>query len=206
MRSVVIITLLFILASCTAGPVFVAKNEQEAVRSTYQDPKLLDLYSKNRETLSSIYQRVQLSNVDAYPNGIGFTGLSDAAGKKYYYLLVDVRPRDITFGESQTTPKERFSEVFNRHFQKNLRLVSEQDLRKTGVDGLAFAVHWPVRDLSQCDTHGGFLEYITAYIPKADFMRFRNGQISFEETIDRAEVLASLNRKNAQPIKVVQGE
>jgi hypothetical protein len=195
--------LAFLLASCS-GPVFVAKNEQEGIRASYQDPRLAELSTRNRATLSDIYRRYQLANVDIYPNGIGFTALSDSEGIKHYYLLVDVRPRDITFGWGVTKPAERFSEVFNRDLQKNLRLMRAEDLRKTGVDGLAFGVHWPVRDLSQCDKYGGFLEYVMLYIPKTDFDSFMNGESTFAEMTNKAEIFVSQERKGPEAIKVVQ--
>jgi hypothetical protein len=192
------------LASCAAGPVYIAKTEQEGIRSSYQDPKLTQLTVANQDTLSDIYRRFQLANIDVYPNGIGFTALAGDNGRKSYYLLVDVRPRDITFGEEHTTPDQRFNEVFSNHFQKNLRFIRTQDLQKTGVDGLAFAVHWPVRDLSQCDTHGGFLEYVMVYVLKADFASYASGEETFPETLRKAEILRSLNRKGPEPVQVSQ--
>jgi hypothetical protein len=192
------------LASCAAGPVFIAKTEQEGIRSSYQDPKLSQLAVANRDTLSDIYQRFQLAKIDVYPNGIGFTALTGDNGRKFYYLLVDVRPRDITFGEEHTTPDERFGEVFSNHFQKDLHFIHTQDLQKTGVDGLAFAVHWPVRDLSQCDSYGGFLEYVTVYVPKADYASYASGEMTFPEMLRKAEVFRSLNRKGPEPVQVSQ--
>ena len=73
------------------------------------------------------------------------------------------------FGEVQTKPKERFAEVFEHHFENNLRYLKAEDVRMDGVDGLAFGVYWPVRDLSQCDKYGGFLEYMIVYFHKDDF-------------------------------------
>ncbi len=204
MKVLLVLSSLFCLLISCSGPVFVAKNEQEGIRASYQDPKLTELSAKNRDALADIYRRYQLAGVDVYPNGIGFSALSDRNGRTYYYLLVDVRPRDITFGEGVTNSTKRFSEVFNRHLEKNLRFVREEDLRKTGADGLAFAVHWPVRDLSQCDKYGGFLEYVMLYVSKGDFSSFMNGESTFAEMTDRAEVYTSLDRKSPEAIKVVQ--
>jgi hypothetical protein len=195
MKRLMLPLVLLLLVSCTAGPVFVAKTENEGVRTSYRDPKLDELASQNRAALTAIYQRYELANVDVYPNGIGFTALTDDKGKTHYYLLVDVRPRDISFGQDETTPKERFNEVFQHHLEKNLRLVKEEDLGMNGVEGLAFAVHWPVRNLSWCDSHGGFLEYTMIHIPKADFVNLARGNESFSKATADAEIIACLNMK-----------
>lgn len=207
MKALLLLFFLCFLISCS-GPVFIARNELEGVRTSYQDPKLRELSARNQEMLRDIYRRYQLAGVDVYPNGIGFSALSDGAGKTYYYLLVDVRPRDITFGfgEGQPTPNQRFSEVFNYHIEKNLRYIREQDIQRSGVDGLAFAVHWPVRDFSQCDKYGGFLEYIMVYFSKTDFLSYTDGDDTFAETIRKAEVLASLDRRKAEAIRVIREE
>lgn len=206
MKRLVLAFVLCFLISCTAGPVFIAKNEDEGIRSSYQDRKLNELTSQNQEKLRDIYRRYQLAKVDVYPQGIGFTTLSDDQGKRHYYLLVDVRPRDISFGMGQTKPKERLSEVIQHQFEKNLRLVKEGDMNMSGIDGLAFTVHWPVRDLSQCDSHGGFLEYAMVYFRKGDFARLMQGETSFTNTIKNAEVITSLEMKEAKAVKVVDGQ
>lgn len=189
------------LVSCS-GPVYLAKTEQEAIRTSYQDPKLNQLAVANRDTLVDIYRRYQLANIDVYPDGIGFTALKGDDGRTFYYLLADVRPRDITFGEEHTKPDQRFNEVFSNHFQKNMRYIRSQDLQKTGVDGLAFAVHWPVRDLSQCDSYGGFLEYVMVYVLKADYASYANGEEPFTEMLRKTEIFRSLNRKGPEPVQV----
>ena len=130
---------------------------------------------------------------------------SGPGGQKYYYPLVQVRPRNIMFGEVQTKPQERFAEVYERHFEKNLRLMKVGDL-KDGVDGLAFGVYWPVRDLSQCDSHGGFLEYTLIYFSKADFIDLAAKNISLNEAVENAEVVTSLGRKPAKNIKINEVE
>jgi hypothetical protein len=206
MKRLMLAFVLCFLVSCTTGPVFIAKNESEGIRTSYEDPKLNELASQNRAGLKAIYHRYELANIDVYPNGIGFVALSDDQGKKHYYLLVDVRPRDITFGEGQTKPKERFNEVFQRHFEKNLRFVREEDVGMNGVEGLAFAVHWPVRDLSQCDSHGGFLEYAMIYFPKADFVSLVRGETSFTKATADAEIVTSLGMKPPTAIRVVESK
>ena len=75
-----------------------------------------------------------------------------------------------------------------------------------GVEGLAFAVHWPVRDLSQCDSHGGFLEYAMIYFPKADFMSLVHGERSFSDAVADAEVFTSLGMKKPTAIRLIQNQ
>jgi hypothetical protein len=204
MKTLLLAFSLCLLVSCTAGPVYVAKNENDGIRTSYQDQKLDGLAARNHSGLKAIYERYQQARIDVYPNGIGFTELSDTAGKRHYYLLVDVRPRDITFGMGQTKAQDRFTEVYRHHFESNLRYVKEQDLGMEGVEGLAFAVHWPVRDLSQCDSHGGFLEYIMIYLPKGDFLRLVRGEASFSDLAKNAEVVTSLDMKKADSVRIVE--
>ncbi len=108
------------------------------------------------------------------------------------------------FGEVQTKPKERFGEVFERHFENNLRYLKADDVRKEGIDGLAFGVYWPVRDLSQCDTYGGFLEYTIIYFHKDDFLNLIEKRTTFSEAVDNAEVVTSLARAPAKSVKVTE--
>jgi len=204
MKTLLLAFSLCLLVSCTAGPVYVAKNENDGIRTSYQDQKLDALAARNQSGLKAIYERYQQARIDVYPNGIGFTELSDKSGGRHYYLLVDVRPRDITFGMGQTKSQERFAEVYRHHFESNLRYVKEQDLGMDGVEGLAFAVHWPVRDLSQCDSHGGFLEYIMIYLPKGDFLRLVRGEASFSDLAKNAEVVTSLDMKKADSVRIVE--
>jgi len=191
------------LASC-AGPVYVAKTQDEAVRKSYDDPGLSRLSATYQPALDSIYDRYQAAGIDTYPQGLGFTVVSDEEGAKHSYLLVEVRPRDIMFGEVQTKPQERFSEVFDHHLEQNLRYMRAEDVdRMQGVDGLAFGVFWPVRDLSQCDKYGGFIEYMIVYLPKTDVDDYLAGSISLAEAVRTAEVVTSLNRKPAESVHVV---
>ena len=72
-----------------------------------------------------------------------------------------------------------------------------------GVEGVAFAVHWPVRDLSQCDSHGGFLEYAMIYFPKADFLSLVHGKKSFSDTLKDTEIITSLGMKQPSAIRMI---
>lgn len=205
MKTLIAIFVLFLLVSCS-GPVLVAKTENEGLKSSYQDPKLTALSRQYQGTLRDIYQRYQRAKVDIYPAGIGFTILSDEQGKKYYYLLVQVRPQDVSFDEGKTTPEARFSEVFERQFEKNLKYMSKQDVQPDNIDGLAFGVYWPVRDLTQCDKYGGFLEYAIIYFKKADFVDMLNGEISFSEAVKYAQVVTSLGLKNPDSVNVIEAD
>ncbi len=107
------------------------------------------------------------------------------------------------FGEVQTKPRDRFVEVYKHQFEKNLRLMKPGDLQD-GVEGLAFGVYWPVRDLSQCNTYGGFLEYTIIYFPKTDFIDLSAENITLTEAVENAEIVTSLDRKPAISIKITE--
>ena len=203
--AVIFVLFLCVLVSCS-GPVLVAKNESEGIRASYQDPALSALSARYRLALNDIYRRYQSAGIDVYPDGIGFVSVSGSKGEKLHYLLVQVRPRDIMFGEVQTKPTARFSEVFEHHFENNLRYLKAGDVRMHGVDGVAFGVYWPVRDLSQCDSHGGFLEYMIVYFHKDDFVSLIEKQTTLSEAVDNAEVVTSLARKPARSVKVTEVE
>ncbi len=194
-----------VLVSCS-GPVYIAKSQNEGIKTSYVDPALSDLSAKYRPVLDKIYARYQSAGVDVYPNGIGFATLSDLEGKKLHYLMVQVRPRNIMFGEVQTKPDERFSEVFKHHFEKNLRYLKAEDVSMDGVDGVAFGVYWPVRDLSQCDKNGGFIEYTIAYFSKSAFIDLAEQRATLSETIADAEVITSLGKQPAKEVTVKEME
>ena len=203
--AVIFVLFLCVLVSCS-GPVLVAKNESEGIRASYQDPALSALSARYRLALNDIYRRYQSAGIDVYPDGIGFVSVSGSKGEKLHYLLVQVRPRDIMFGEMQTNPKERFAEVFEHHFERNLRHLKADDVRMDGVDGVAFGVYWPVRDLSQCDEYGGFVEYTIIYFHRDDFVGLAENRMTLSEAVDNAQVVTSLDRKPAKTVKVTEAE
>jgi hypothetical protein len=132
---------------------------------------------------------------------------TDDQGKTLHYLLVEVRPDKIsTIGEVQSKPAGRFSEVFEHHFEKNLRHLKAEDVRMDGVDGLAFGVYWPVRDLSKCGDYGGFIEYMTIYFHKDDFVSLIEKRTTLSEAVENAEVVTSLDRKPAKSVRVTEVE
>jgi predicted small lipoprotein YifL len=203
MRTIIVAACLLCLAACGQGPIYVAKNVNDGLKQTYEDPGTGKLAAQHQPVLQDIYQRFQAAQIDMYPGGLGFTTLTDGrTNTLYHYLLVQVRPRNITFGMLQTKPEQRFSEVFGRDFEKNLRYIRPADLKDEDVEGLAFAVHWPVRDLSQCDTYGGFVEYILMYISKPDALQLFNNQMTFSEIADKSEIVTSLDGKAPVAVKV----
>jgi hypothetical protein len=202
MKTVLIVFIFFLLASCASGPVYIAKTEQEGLKTSYPDARLTDLSREHHAILKDIYQRLQRAKVDVYPGGIGFTTLTDEHGKKLNYLLVQVRPQDITFAEGKTTPQVRFGEVFERHFEKHLKRITKMDLAPDNIDGLAFGIYWPVRDLTQCDTYGGFLEYTIMYLKEAEFIDLMNGEITFSEAAKDAEIVTSLGLQKPDYVTV----
>jgi hypothetical protein len=207
MKTIIVAACLLCLVACGQGPIYVAKNVNEGLKPSYEDPGTAKLAAQHQPVLHDIYQRFQASQVDIYPGGLGFTTLTDGrTNTLYHYLMVQVRPRNITFGVMQTKPNQRFGEVFGHHFADNLRYIKPDDLKDEDVEGLAFAVHWPVRDLSQCDTYGGFVEYIMMYFHKPDVLQFLNDQINFSELADRAEIITSLEGKAPEPVKVKEIE
>ncbi len=203
MKAIITVVCLLCLAACGQGPIYIAKNVNEGLKPSYEDPGTRQLAAQHQAVLHDIYQRYQAAHIDTYPGGLGFTTLTDSKTKTlYHYLMVQVRPRNITFGMLQTKPNQRFGEVFERHFANNLRYIRPDDLKDEDVEGLAFAVHWPVRDLSQCDTYGGYVEYIMMYLTKPDVLQFFNNQITFSELADKAEIFTSLEGKDPVAVKV----
>jgi hypothetical protein len=191
-----------LLLSCSVGKVYVAHTEAEAIRSSYQDQHLSQLSNQHQPFLKALYERLTQEGLHPYPNGIGFTRLSGEGAKKYDYLLVEVRPPEILFDQRNTTAEVRFNEVLHHQFEKNLNHMKEDDLQIDGVDGLAFGLYWPVRDFSKCDQNGGFLEYITVYFTKAEFLKMKAKQLSFAQAANNGQVVTSLNLQPAKFVKI----
>lgn len=204
MRLLILGFILSTLISCSGGPVLIAKNENEGIRTTYQDPQLSELSQKYQQNMKDIYQRYQAAGVSVYPAGIGFTSLTDNVGAKHSYLLVEVRPNDIAFGQDETKPKERFAEVYQHNLEPNLRYLKPSDLDMEGVDGLAFGLYWPVRDYSRCSQYGGFLEYMLVYLDKEDFVDLIQKAMTLSEAVENSEVVTSLDRKPPRAVKVTE--
>jgi hypothetical protein len=198
--TIVALCLLLFLVSCASGPVHVAKTEKEGIKSSYADRDLQKLYVVNEGFLRETYFRLTRSNVAVYEEGIGFTTLKDQKGRKHGYLMIYLRPAEIYFDVNKTKPEQRFSYVFHNSLEKYLRYVRSDDLQKDDVQGLAFGIYWPVRDFSQCDTYGGFIEYLHVYFKKEDIQDYLDRNITFVEAIKDAEVFMSLD--SGTPVSV----
>jgi len=203
MRMFVIIMLCLLVFSCATGPVQMAKTEQEAVKTTYDDVQLKSLSDKNQPLLHDIYTRLKSDHVNIYKEGIGFTTLSDNKNGKHFYLAVGVRPPEIVFDEGSSKADQRFSKVMGTYVEKYLGYVKKSDIEATGVEGLSFGVYWPVRDYSQCKENGGFVEYIIVYLSKDDLMSLYKHTKTFADVTSKADVYASLDLKAATQMKPV---
>ncbi len=193
--------LIFILVSGCTGPVQVARDEKEGLKSDYQDAQLADLSRKYANLLSSIYARYRMSKVGVAKGGLGFTSLTDLNGKRSTYLLVQIRP-DVNLDKNTTTGEQRLQLILRRYFEPNLRVLNKEDVALDDVNGLAFGVSWPVRDFTQCDTAGGFVEYVLAYIAKRDFFSILDGSETVSQVLGKSEVITSLDLASPRSIKL----
>ncbi len=203
MRLVCVLCAAVLLFGCASGPVYMARTETESIKSIYQEGDLQRLYGANEALLRQLYYRMRGANVNLTREGLGFTLLRDQNGKRLHYLMVNVRPADLVFGVTNTKGEERFSAVMNTAFEKYLRLMRSDDLNRDDVEGLAFGLFWPVRDFSQCDTYGGFVEYVTVFLKKYDAQDFLDGKLSFREALMEAEVFVSLDSAPAVSVRPV---
>ncbi len=181
------------LFSCATGPVHMAMNESESIRTSYDDVQLKTMYDKNRALLHDIYVRLNSSKINLYKEGLGFTTLRDQNKMGHYYLMVNIRPPDITFDGNSTKPLERFGKVISGQFNKYLAYVKKSDFETSGAEGLSLGVYWPVRDFSQCRENGGFIEYIIVYLSRDDLYSILEGNKTFAEVAQDSEIMASLN-------------
>jgi hypothetical protein len=204
MKKCIIIFLLLFLCSCaTDGPIHVAKNEAESFKSSYNEPKLRELYNKNDMLLKNIYLRLNASNINIYKEGIGLTILSDQNNEQLHYIMLNIRPSEIYFNENATTPEQRFSHVLTTYFPKYLHYIKKEDLDRDDIEGLALGIYWPVRDFSQCNQYGGFIEYIHIYFPKEDVWDILDGNKNFVDVVQNIEVITSLNLEPAKSVRPI---
>jgi len=203
MKKVIPVILFIFLCSCGTGAIHVAKNEAESYRTMYEDAQVQKLSKENEAFLREIYQRLSKSNINIYKEGIGITLLSDQNNEKLHYIMINIRPSEIAFNESTTTPEQRFSSVLQNSFPKYMKLIKKEDLDRNDIEGLALGIYWPVRDFSQCDTYGGFIEYIHIYFMKEDVLAMLDGKKNFIDVVQSSEVIASLNLKPAQNVRPV---
>ena len=201
MRNIAVFCLFCFLTAC-AGPVQVARNEAEGVKAGYQDPELAALSRKHAGLLKSIYARYGLNKMSFTKEGLGFTSLTDTSGKKLYYLMVQIRPEDINFDQNTTIGEKRLQLILQRYFEPNLRVLNKEDVAHDDINGLAFGVTWPVRDFTQCNTAGGFVEYVLAYISKSDFYSILDGSETVSSVLGNSEVITSLDLAPPKSIKL----
>ncbi len=202
MKYFAVVCLFCILTACAAGPVQVAKNDTEGVKARYLDPELTARSQKYGSLLKSIYARYRLSHMALAKEGLGFTSLTDNSGKKLYYLMVEIRPEDVNFDQNKTTGEERLRLILQGYFEPNLRMINKEDVAQDDIDGLAFGVAWPVRDFGQCNTEGGFVEYVLAYIDKNDFFSILDGSGTVSNVLGNSEVIVSLDLAQPKSIKL----
>jgi hypothetical protein len=195
MKKLIVVFVSLFLFSCAAGPVYIAKNESEGIKNSYEEAQLRTLYNKNKPLLRDIYTRLTSSRIDIYREGIGFTTLKDDTGDVHYYLMVKIRPSEVVFDEKSSKAEQRFSKVLGGYFEKYLSSIKRDDIERSGVDGVSLGVYWPVRDFSQCKENGGFIEYIIVYVSKEDLNSILEGYKSFAEVASDAEIIASLDLK-----------
>jgi hypothetical protein len=203
MKTILAALACLMLVACAAGPVYMAKNETESKKVYYEDPALAALYQKNTGLIQDIYARFSLQKVNFYREGLGFTTIQDRKGTKHPCLMVYIRPGDVYFDENKTKPEERFGAVLSTSFTKYLSSMKREDVENRDIEGLAFGIYWPVRDYSQCDTYGGFVEYAIMFMKKDDFLGYMDGDKTFEDLAESTEIIASLNSGPARSIKPV---
>lgn len=203
MKNIIPVIMLIFLCSCGTGAIYVAKNEAESFKNIYEDAQVQKLSKENEALLKGIYRRLVRSNVDIYKEGIGITLLASDKNEKLHYIMVNVRPSELAFNESTTTPEQRFSYVLQNSFPRYLKFVKKEDLNHDDIEGIALGVYWPVRDFSQCDTYGGFIEYIHIYFTKEDVFDLIDNKKNFVDVIQSSEVITSLNLKPAQNVRPV---
>jgi hypothetical protein len=193
---------MFIFCSCVSGPVYIAKNESESIKRIYEDPKLQRLYDKNVDLLKDIYMRCSASHVGIAPDGIGFTPLKDENNQKLYYLMVYVRPSEISFDGNTTKAENRFSYVLQQ-VPKYMKLIKSKDLDRDDIGGLAFGIYWPVKDFSKCSQYGGYIEYLYVFFKKAGAQDVLDGRRDYKEALVDTEVITSLELQPAKNVRPV---
>lgn len=192
------------LTGCAMGPVQMAKTEAETFKTRYDDPELAKLYTQNEAKLKDIYARYRKAGVNFYYDGLGVTAIRDAAGKKYPGLMVNIRPMDVVFDENTSTGQKRFAKVLREDFPKYIKYLNRSDYSGEGIYGVAFGIYWPVRDYTQCNVNGGFIEYAIVYLSADDANDVLEGRKSFFDVAKTTEVITSLDLKPAVSVRVVE--
>lgn len=204
MRNIIIIALLaFAVCACTPGPIYIAKDEGDSVKKSYNDQHVQALFEKNAGLFKDIYARYNSYNVGIYQDGIGITTLEDTNKEKLHYVMAYVRPKEASFDVNSTKPDDRLAKIIRDFVPKYIKTIKSRDLDADDIEGLAFGVYWAVRDHSQCDTYGGYIEYLYIFFPKSAAQSYLDGKLSLAEAVDQSEVMASLELKPAKNIRPV---
>ncbi len=204
MRNIIVFSLLAVfLFSCTPGPSYFAKDEDDTIKDNYSSKHVQALYDKNAALFKDIYARYNSANVGMYQDGIGITTLEDFNKEQLHYVMVYVRPKEASFDINATKPEDRIAATLRNLVPKYIKTIKSRDLDADDIEGLAFGIYWAVRDHSQCDTYGGHIEYVYIFFPKSAAQNYLNGKISLAEAIDQSEVMASTELKMAKAIRPV---
>jgi hypothetical protein len=198
----VMFLMLFIFCSCAAGPVYVAKNESESIKHVYGDVKSQELFNNNTDLFKDIYLRYSASHINIYNEGIGITTLKDNKNNTLHYLMAYIRPAEISFDGNTTKSEQRFSYAL-LEVPRYLKLMKSKDLERDGIKGLAFGIYWPVRDFSQCQSNGGFIEYLYVYLTKDDAQDILAGRKDYKTTLVDSEVITSLDLQPAKSVRPI---
>jgi hypothetical protein len=201
-RCIVAVVASFILCSCAVGPVYVAKNEAEGIKKAYENKNTQDIFNKNSDLFKDIYNRYNTAAVGVYNEGIGVTTIRDQNGEALNYLMVNVRPEGLKFDMNTVKPEQRFSYALQQ-IPLYIRHIKSSDMDRTNIEGLAFGIYWGVKDYHQCDTYGGFVEYINIYLKKVDAQDILEGRRTFADAVKDAEVVTSLDLKPAKAVRPV---
>lgn len=204
-KLVVIFIACLVLVSCM-GPVQVAKNENEVFKRDYEDPDLARVYKMNEEALRNIYTIYNKAGVDFYYEGIAVIGLKySGGGMQDHYVSIKIRPAAVVFDRATSEPdkwRERLTRITRQEFPKYIRYLKKSDLQFKDIEGLAFAIYWPLRDYTQCDTYGGCIEYAIIYLTNKDVIDFLDGTRPFLDIAKQSRVVASFNREPAELMKI----
>ena len=201
-KYVIAAIVLFVFCSCAAGPVYVAKNDAEGIKQVYADRGSQELYNKNVDLFRDIYLRFSSAGVGVYPGGLGVTTLKDQNNEVLTYLMVNVRPAEISFDMNTTKGEQRFSHALQQ-VPRYMKIIKGSDLNRKDIAGLAFGVYWPVRDFSQCQKNGGFIEYLYVYLKKGDAQDVLAGRRDYMDVLNDAEIYTSWNLQPAKSVRPV---
>ena len=206
MKRLVGLLVCILLVSCAMGPVQVAKNESEVFKTNYEDPDLARVYKMNEAALRNIYLRYRNAGIDFYYDGIAIMGLKDPTGKTQdHYVSIKIRPPELVFDRAASEPdnwRERLTRITHQEFPKYIRYLKESDLKLRDIEGLAFAIYWPLRDYTQCNKYGGCIEYAVVYLTNQDVTDILDGTRSFLDVAKERKVVASFNLHPAETMEI----